>query len=107
MAIFGKPVASYVGSAGVALARDADGLSAWIHDTERSWTVLSAIGGGRTVATQGAPRRLADELEAAWDTWLEVGSPSVYDFGMTVTDSGAAQYMWANDAEDGPRWPIT
>lgn len=32
-----------------------DGLNAWIHDTEQSWTVLSAIGGGRTVATQGGP----------------------------------------------------
>ncbi|MFD9099008.1 methyltransferase domain-containing protein [Streptomyces collinus] len=91
----------------MSLARDADGLNAWIHDTDRSWAVLSAIGGGRTVATQGGPRSLADELEAAWDTWLEVGSPSLYDFGMTVTDRGAAQYLWANDADSGPRWPIT
>ncbi|MYR83655.1 methyltransferase domain-containing protein [Streptomyces sp. SID685] len=91
----------------IALARDADGLNAWIHDTERSWTVLSAIGDGRTVVTQGGPRHLADELEAAWDTWLQAGSPSLYDFGMTVTDSGTTQYMWVNDADCGPRWPIT
>lgn len=91
----------------IALARDADGLNAWIHDTERSWTVLSAIGGGRTIATQGGPRRLADELEAAWDTWLDLGKPALYDFGMTVTDSGTTQYMWVNDADRGPRWPIT
>ncbi|MER6433370.1 methyltransferase domain-containing protein [Streptomyces sp900105245] len=89
------------------LARDSDGLNAWIHDTERSWTVLSAIGGGRTVATQGGPRSMADELEAAWDTWLEVGRPSLYDYGMTVTDSGITQYMWVNDADSGPRWSIT
>lgn len=88
------------------LAWDADGLNAWIHDTERSWTVLSALGDGRTVATEGGPRRLADELEEAWDTWLEVGRPSLYDFGMTVTDSGTTQYMWVNDADCGPRWPI-
>jgi protein-L-isoaspartate O-methyltransferase len=91
----------------IALARDADGLNAWIHDTERSWTMLSAVGGGRMVATQGGPRSLADELEAAWNTWLEVGKPSLYDFGMTVTDSGATQYMWVNNADSGPRWPIT
>ncbi|WP_435279658.1 methyltransferase domain-containing protein [Streptomyces sp. 1222.5] len=91
----------------IALARDADGLNAWIHDTERSWTVLSAIGDGRTIATQGGPRHLADELEAAWDTWLEVGRPSLYDYGMTVTDSGTTQYMWVNDGDSGPRWPIT
>ncbi|GGW58442.1 hypothetical protein GCM10010503_39380 [Streptomyces lucensis JCM 4490] len=90
----------------IALARDADGLNAWVHDTERSWAVLSAIGDGRTIATQGGPRRLADELEAAWDTWPEVGRPALYDFGMTVTDSGTTQYMWVNDADGGPRWPI-
>ncbi|WP_225828767.1 methyltransferase domain-containing protein [Streptomyces naphthomycinicus] len=91
----------------IALARDADGLNAWIHDTERSWTVLSAIGGGRTIATQGGPRHLADELEAAWDTWRDLGQPALYDFGMTVTDSGTTQYMWVNDADIGPHWPIT
>ncbi|MBY8845549.1 methyltransferase domain-containing protein [Streptomyces sp. SP2-10] len=91
----------------ITLARDADGLNAWIHDTERSWTVLSAIGGGRTVATHGGPRSLADELEAAWDTWLALDRPALYDYGMTVTDSGTTQYMWVNDADRGPRWPIT
>ncbi|MEU8472800.1 hypothetical protein AB0F30_33820 [Streptomyces sp. NPDC029006] len=49
----------------------------------------------------------ADELEAAWDTWLELGRPAPYDFGMTVTDGGTTQYMWVNDAASGPRWPIT
>ncbi|MFF9771917.1 hypothetical protein ACF1GT_36070 [Streptomyces sp. NPDC014636] len=63
-------------------------------------------GNGRTVATQGGPRSLADELEAAWDTWLALGKPALYDFGMTVTDSGTTQYMWVNDADHGPRWPI-
>ncbi|MFI0127945.1 hypothetical protein ACH4NF_01875 [Streptomyces sp. NPDC017248] len=63
----------------VALAYDADGLNAWIHDPEESWAMLSVIGGGRMIATQGGPRRLADELETAWDTWLDLGSPDLYD----------------------------
>ncbi|WP_240468406.1 methyltransferase domain-containing protein [Streptomyces dangxiongensis] len=91
----------------IALAEDADGLNAWIHDARQSWAVLSAVGGGRTIALQGGPRRLADELEAAWNTWLEQGAPDLYDFGMTVTDSGTAQYMWVNDSQSGPRWPVT
>ncbi|MEV4342326.1 methyltransferase domain-containing protein [Streptomyces sp. NPDC049590] len=86
------------------LAYDADGLNAWIHDTEQSWATLSAIGGRRTIATQGGPRRLADELETAWDTWLSLGSPDLYDFGMTVTDNGATQYIWVNDPTAGPHW---
>jgi protein-L-isoaspartate O-methyltransferase len=88
------------------LAYDADGLNAWIHDTKQSWAALSAIGGGRTIATQGGPRRLADELETAWDTWLNLGSPDLYDFGMTVTDNGATQYIWVNDPTTGPHWLI-
>ncbi|MFF5443196.1 methyltransferase domain-containing protein [Streptomyces achromogenes] len=91
----------------VTLAYDADGLNAWIHDTEKSWAMLSAIGGGRTIATQGGPRRLADELETAWDTWLDLGSPDLYDFGMTVTDNGATQYIWVNDSTTEHRWAIT
>ncbi|MFF7094489.1 methyltransferase domain-containing protein [Streptomyces rubradiris] len=91
----------------ITLAYDADGLNAWIHDAEESWAVLSAIGAGRTIATQGGPRRLADELETAWDTWLDLGSPDLYDFGMTVTDSGATQYIWVNDPAAEPRWTIT
>jgi protein-L-isoaspartate(D-aspartate) O-methyltransferase len=82
---------------------DEDGVNAWLHDGSSSWAAVSAADTGRTVAYQGGPRRLADEVEDAWDAWAAAGSPAVYDFGMTVTAGG--QFVWANDPVTGPRWP--
>jgi protein-L-isoaspartate(D-aspartate) O-methyltransferase len=81
---------------------DADGVNAWLHD-DTSWASLSALGGGGALVFQGGPRRLAEEMEQAWDTWAAAGSPDVYDYGMTVTPD--AQYVWAHDEITGPRWP--
>lgn len=86
----------------IAASADADGVNAWLHDGE-SWAALSAVGDGRTLAYQGGPRRLADELEHAWDAWLAHGRPELYDYGMTVTAD--RQYVWAVDPDTGPRWP--
>jgi len=86
----------------VTTATDADGVNAWLHTTT-SWAALSAAGDGRTIAYQGGPRRLADDVEHAWDAWTTNGSPDLYDHGMTVTPAG--QYVWARDAATGPRWP--
>ncbi|MFJ2649162.1 methyltransferase domain-containing protein [Streptomyces sp. NPDC087420] len=97
----------------ITTAEDDDGLNAWLHDESGSgaglgsWATLSAVGGGGdgggTVAHQGGSRRLADELEGAWDIWSAMGSPSLYDYGMTVESGG--QYVWCGDATTGPRWP--
>lgn len=87
----------------ITMAEDGDGLNAWIHDGASSWAVLAAQAGGKTLAYQGGPRRLTDELEAAWDAWLEHGRPELYDFGLTVTPD--QQYAWAKDPRSGPRWP--
>ncbi|MFI5534221.1 protein-L-isoaspartate O-methyltransferase [Kitasatospora sp. NPDC051853] len=85
----------------VATAVDGDGTSAWIHDGRTSWASLSTTESG-VFAYQGGPRCLADEVEAAWDEWTALGGPSVYDYGMTVTAD--EQWLWALDAETGPRW---
>lgn len=66
-------------------AIDADGVNAWLHDGLTSWAALSAVGDGRTLAYQGGPRRLADELERAWDTWTAAGTPTVHAHAMTIT----------------------
>jgi protein-L-isoaspartate O-methyltransferase len=87
----------------ITTATDADGVNAWLHDDATSWASLSARAGGRITAYQGGPRRLADELERAWDAWEAEGSPALYDYGMTVTPG--SQYVWARDAATGPRWP--
>ncbi|WP_446041524.1 hypothetical protein [Streptomyces sp. SID1121] len=86
----------------ITTAEDEDGLSAWLHAGADSWATLSAVGGGGTVAHQGGPRRLADELEEAWDSWVPMGSPSLYDYGMTVEPDG--QYVWCGNAATGRRW---
>lgn len=70
----------------ITTAEDDDGLNAWLHDGS-SWAALS------TVVHQGGPRRLADELDRAWDRWLGDGSPALYDYGMTVEPH--RQYVWS------------
>ncbi|MDJ0342832.1 methyltransferase domain-containing protein [Streptomyces sp. H10-C2] len=86
----------------VTTAVDEDGLNAWLHDNTASWATISAIGGGRTIVTQGGPRHLADEVEQAWDQWLATDTPTPYDYGMTVTPKG--QFIWCKDPATGPRW---
>jgi protein-L-isoaspartate(D-aspartate) O-methyltransferase len=85
----------------ITTAVDADGTSAWLHDGESSWAALSAVGNGKVVAYQGGPRRLADDVEQAWDRWAGLGCPEIYDFGMTVLEDH--QYVWC----EGAQWPAT
>ncbi|WP_033825564.1 methyltransferase domain-containing protein [Kitasatospora sp. MBT63] len=87
----------------VTCATDADGTSAWLTDGRSSWATLSARPDGGAWVLEGGPRRLATELEDAWTQWERIGSPGVYDYGITVT--AASQYTWANDPHTGPRWP--
>ncbi|MGW4031213.1 methyltransferase domain-containing protein [Streptomyces sp. NPDC004838] len=89
----------------ITVAADHDGLNAWLHDGASSWAALSARSDGATTAHQGGPRRLAEELDRAWDEWLDAGKPDLYDYGLTVESTGR-QYAWAVDPESGPRWPV-
>ncbi|NEA59772.1 methyltransferase domain-containing protein [Streptomyces sp. SID13666] len=86
----------------ISTAVDEDGLNAWIHD-RTSWASIAATGSGRTIATQGGPRHLADDIEQAWDQWIAQGRPTLYEYGMTVEPD--RQYVWAHDPDSGPRWP--
>ncbi|MEW1700746.1 methyltransferase domain-containing protein [Streptomyces sp. NPDC091278] len=87
----------------VTTRRDDDGPNAWLHDGAKSWAALCAQGDGRTVAYQGGPRRLADELEEAWTRWDTADQPDQYDFGMTVKKSGR-QTVWCRDNSTAPWW---
>ena len=89
----------------IATDTDQDGVNAWLHDGHSSWAMLAATGHGTVEATQGGPRRLTDELEAAWEQWTGLGSPGLYDYGITV--ALGQQYAWAIDPQTGPRWPAT
>ncbi|MER7585512.1 protein-L-isoaspartate O-methyltransferase [Kitasatospora sp. NPDC097691] len=85
--------------------RDADGVNAWIHDGDRSWATFVARGPGKpSLLLQGGPRRIGDEVLAAWTQWEDLGRPDRYDYGVTVTPD--SQWAWQGDPDDGPRWPI-
>ncbi|MFI0220471.1 protein-L-isoaspartate O-methyltransferase [Streptomyces lydicus] len=78
-------------------------VTVWLHDGRTSWAVIeSGQDSGPAVARQGGPRRLAAELDAAWEGWADAGAPELYDFGMTRTQD--EQYIWAFDPVSGPRW---
>ncbi|MGW8574027.1 methyltransferase domain-containing protein [Streptomyces niveus] len=79
----------------ITTAEDDDGLNAWLHDAS-SWAALS------TVVHQGGPRRLANELDRVWERWLGDGSPSLYDYGMTVEPH--RQYVWCGRPGSGAGW---
>jgi protein-L-isoaspartate(D-aspartate) O-methyltransferase len=86
-------------------AVDEDGHNAWLHDSSTSWAALSAQSDGPALVHQGGPRRLADELDRAWDQWLDLSRPRPGDYGLTVTSTG--QYAWCHHPATGPRWPVT
>ncbi|MFF7249851.1 hypothetical protein ACFZBU_38810 [Embleya sp. NPDC008237] len=46
---------------------DTDGVHARLHDGAEFWATISTPPTGPAIASQGGPRRLVDELEAAWD----------------------------------------
>lgn len=48
---------------------------------------------------QGGPRRLWDEVEAAYSWWQQAGQPQPWRFGLTVTPGG--QHAWLDDPAQG------
>jgi protein-L-isoaspartate O-methyltransferase len=88
----------------ITTAVDEDGVNAWLHDGRTSWASFTAEGDGTTTARQGGPRRLAGEVEGAWEQWLHHGSPELWDYGLTVTPDG--QHAWCEDALSGARRPV-
>jgi protein-L-isoaspartate O-methyltransferase len=71
----------------------------WVaaEDDEASWAAVDVHrdGGGCRVA-QGGPRRLWDEVTAAWRWWEEQGRPAPGRYGLTVTGDGRAT-VWLDD----------
>ncbi|MFD7582053.1 protein-L-isoaspartate O-methyltransferase [Kitasatospora sp. NPDC059817] len=87
----------------VLTGRGEDGANVWFHDGDRSWAALSADGDGGAVLFQGGPRRIGDEVMTAWSQWEALGSPELYDYGITVTPE--KQWAWQG-SPGGPRWPV-
>ncbi|GGU94139.1 protein-L-isoaspartate O-methyltransferase [Kitasatospora aureofaciens] len=80
-----------------------EGPAVLVHDGALSWAEFRAGADGRPVLLQGGPRRIGDEVMAAWDQWERLGRPELYDYGVTLTPD--AQWAW-HGSPDGPRWPI-
>ncbi|WP_459250926.1 methyltransferase domain-containing protein [Streptomyces youssoufiensis] len=78
-------------------------ITARAHDGLASWATLTQDPPQAAVLRQAGPRRLADELLAAWTWWEKQGAPHLYDFGMTVT--ATSQHVWCRDPAAGPYWP--
>ncbi len=51
-----------------------DGPLVMVHDGDRSWAGIRADADGRPTLSQGGPRRIGDELMAAWDQWEDLGA---------------------------------
>ncbi len=80
------------------------GMTAWLHDGAASWAVLTAPPEGRPTVCGSGPRALADEVFTAWDEWLSLGSPRLYDFRMSVT--AHAQHVWCRTPAGEVRWAV-
>lgn len=70
----------------------------WLHDTALASWASADFDKGRTAfpVAQSGPRRLWDELEAAWRWWDGRGRPGFNRFGLTVGPGG--ERVWL----DGP-----
>ncbi|MDA0566445.1 methyltransferase domain-containing protein [Streptomonospora sp. S1-112] len=72
----------------------------WLYGlTDHSWAA-AVTEDGTTSAYQGGPRRLWEEVEAAYRWWLAQGSPGVDRFGLTVHPDGTHE-VWL-DTPDHP-----
>lgn len=76
-------------------------------DTGPSWATIDYDGhdADRFTVTQAGPRRLWDEITAAYARWEHLGRPSVDRYGLTVNAAGA-HTAWVEET-DGTRQPVS
>jgi protein-L-isoaspartate(D-aspartate) O-methyltransferase len=78
--------------------RESDGhgqAQHWLVAPDGSWACQQAPPEQTASVTQGGPRRLWTELEAAHARWHDLGRPPRERLGLTVTAS--AQHLWIDD----------
>ncbi|MET9295763.1 methyltransferase [Streptomyces sp. NPDC003077] len=85
---------------------DVDGVASrlWLATTDATaWAAVDRAGEGaeRFTVWQHGPRRLWDEVEAAWRWWCAGGRPGPERFGVTVASDGR-QSVWL----DSPHRPV-
>lgn len=86
------------------VAEERDGaLPVWFYGlTDRSWACVVFRGNDTASVWQSGPRRLWEEIEAAYRWWEGRGKPGHERFGLTVTAEGQAAWL---DAPADP-WPV-
>lgn len=73
-----------------------DVSTAWFYGlTDSSWAAVRFTGEGDAEVYQGGPRRLWDEVEAAWRRWDGQGRPGWDRLGLTVTAEGE-HLLWVD-----------
>nr|WP_202446771.1 methyltransferase domain-containing protein [Streptomyces sp. SID5468] len=77
------------------MSASGDRRLAWFYGlTDTSWAVVAFRDGERRHPVyQSGPRRLWDEVEAAWRWWCAVGRPGVDGFGLTMRLDGGHE-VW-------------
>lgn len=82
-------------------ASDGSGeFTIWLFDVtgERSWASVDFEGRAAHRVEQYGPRRLWDEVEAAYRHWLAHGRPDMTRYGLTVAPDGR-QHIWLDSPD--------
>jgi methyltransferase of ATP-grasp peptide maturase system len=81
-----------------------DPAEVWLTHRDGSWVCHSGAD-GRMQVRQGGPRRLWDEVEAAFDVWQKLGEPTHDRFGLTVTPDGQHR-VWLDEPDGAHTWEL-
>ena len=73
------------------------------HAQSGSWAAVTPRADGAFVVHHEGPRRLWEELEAAYQWWLAADRPDHTRFGLTVTKDGTE--VWLDRPEQIVRLP--
>ncbi|APU15712.1 MULTISPECIES: methyltransferase domain-containing protein [Actinoalloteichus] len=86
---------------------DADHRRIELHDVRSaSWARVGLVRGADPwTVHQLGPRRLWDEVDAAYAWWCAAGRPTPDRYGLTVTPAGDHE-VWIDIPEDARRWAL-
>jgi protein-L-isoaspartate O-methyltransferase len=82
---------------------DDDGILLMSHFASGSWAVVTFSPTGEHKVACDGPRRLWEELEAAYQWWTDAGRPDHTRFGVTVTSEGQTFWLDTPDQVVSPR----
>jgi methyltransferase of ATP-grasp peptide maturase system len=81
-----------------------DPAETWLTHRDGSW-VCHTDADGRMQVRQSGPRRLWDEVEAAFAVWRSLGEPTHDRFGLTVTPDGQHR-VWLDNPDSAHAWEL-